>query len=37
MKLPVLGLLFKAEDTLNIRRELLIFITPTVIQAKSES
>jgi type IV pilus assembly protein PilQ len=37
MKLPVLGWLFKAEDTLNIRRELLIFITPTVIQAKSES
>ena len=37
MKLPVLGWLFKAEDTLNIRRELLIFITPTILQGKSES
>jgi len=35
--LPVLGWLFKAEDTLNIRRELLIFITPTILQGKSES
>jgi len=37
MKIPVLGWLFKAEETLNVRRELLIFITPTVLQAKSES
>jgi type IV pilus assembly protein PilQ len=37
MKIPVLGWLFKAEDTLSVRRELLIFITPTVIQGKSES
>jgi type II secretory pathway component HofQ len=37
MKIPVLGWLFKAEETTSIRRELLIFITPTVIQTKSES
>jgi type IV pilus assembly protein PilQ len=33
---PILGWLFKNQDTLNIRRELLIFITPTILQAKSE-
>ena len=37
MKVPVLGWLFKNQDTLNIRRELLIFITPTILQGKSES
>jgi type IV pilus assembly protein PilQ len=37
MKIPVLGWLFKAEDTLSVRRELLIFITPTILQGKSES
>ncbi len=37
MKIPGLGWLFKAEETLNVRRELLIFITPSVIQGKSES
>ncbi|MBP1712399.1 MAG: pilQ, partial [Deltaproteobacteria bacterium] len=34
---PILGWLFKNQDTLNIRRELLIFITPTILQAKSGS
>jgi type IV pilus assembly protein PilQ len=37
MNIPVLGWLFKNEETLNTRRELLIFINPTVIQVKSES
>ena len=37
MKVPVLGWLFKNEDTLNMRRELLIFITPTILQGKSDS
>jgi type IV pilus secretin PilQ/predicted competence protein len=37
MRLPVLGWLFKNEDTLNVRRELLIFITPTILQGPSES
>jgi type IV pilus assembly protein PilQ len=37
MNIPVLGWLFKAEETTNVRRELLIFINPTVIQVKSES
>ena len=36
MKVPVLGWLFKNQDTLNVRRELLIFITPTILQGKSE-
>ncbi len=36
MKVPVLGWLFKNQDTLNVRRELLLFITPTILQAKSE-
>jgi len=37
MNIPVLGWLFKNEETTNVRRELLIFINPTVIQVKSES
>ena len=37
MKVPVLGWLFKNQDTLNVRRELLIFITPTILQGKSDS
>ncbi|MBP1723955.1 MAG: pilQ [Deltaproteobacteria bacterium] len=37
MKVPVFGWLFKNQDTLNVRRELLIFITPTILQGKSES
>jgi type IV pilus assembly protein PilQ len=36
MKIPVLGWLFKAEDTLHTKKELLIFITPTVIQKKAD-
>lgn len=35
-KIPVLGWLFKSQETLNTKRELLIFITPTILQAKSE-
>jgi len=34
--LPIIGWLFKNVENLNIRRELLIFITPTILQAKSE-
>ena len=37
MKVPVLGWLFKNQDTLSVRRELLIFITPTILQGKSDS
>jgi len=36
MRIPVLGWLFKSEETLNVKKELLIFITPTVIQKKAE-
>jgi type IV pilus assembly protein PilQ len=36
MKIPILGWLFKSEETLNTKKELLIFITPTVIQRKAE-
>ena len=36
MKIPILGWLFKSEETLNLKKELLIFITPTVIQKKAE-
>jgi type IV pilus assembly protein PilQ len=36
MKIPILGWLFKNEETLNTKKELLIFITPTVIQKKAE-
>jgi type IV pilus secretin PilQ/predicted competence protein len=34
MHIPVLGWLFKNQDILNTKKELLIFITPTVIQSK---
>ncbi len=34
---PIIGWLFKNEDTLNVRRELLIFITPTILIGKNES
>jgi type IV pilus assembly protein PilQ len=37
MKIPVLGWLFKNKEVLNIKRELLIFITPTLMQAKAAS
>jgi type IV pilus secretin PilQ/predicted competence protein len=35
-QIPFLGWLFKSQETLNTRKELLIFITPTIIQAKTE-
>ena len=34
--LPIIGWLFKNQDTLNVRRELLLFITPTIMQGKAE-
>ena len=38
MKIPILGWLFKNQETLITKRELLIFITPTIItQAKAET
>jgi type IV pilus assembly protein PilQ len=36
MKIPVLGWLFKSQETLSTKKELLIFLTPTVIGKKSE-
>jgi type IV pilus assembly protein PilQ len=36
MKIPVLGWLFKNQEVQNIKRELLIFITPTLMSAKAE-
>jgi type IV pilus assembly protein PilQ len=36
MKVPVLGWLFKNQETTMAKRELLIFITPSVIQKKAE-
>jgi len=37
MKVPVLGWLFKNQEILSTKKELLIFLTPTVIlQKKSE-
>ncbi|NWF55085.1 MAG: type IV pilus secretin PilQ [Syntrophaceae bacterium] len=37
MKIPVLGWLFKSQEKLSVKKELLIFLTPTVIQKKSEA
>ncbi|MFH1756708.1 MAG: type IV pilus secretin PilQ [Pseudomonadota bacterium] len=37
MKIPVLGWLFKNKEVLNVKKELLIFITPTIMQAKATS
>jgi len=37
MKIPVLGWLFKNREMQNTKRELLIFITPTLMSAKAES
>jgi len=37
MKIPVLGWLFKKKEVIVTKRELLIFITPTIIQIKAES
>jgi type IV pilus assembly protein PilQ len=37
MKVPILGWLFKNQETTSAKRELLIFITPTVIQKKAET
>ena len=36
MRIPVLGWLFKSQDSAMEKKELLIFITPTVIQKKAE-
>ncbi len=36
MKVPVLGWLFKNQEKLSVKKELLIFLTPSVIQKKSE-
>jgi type IV pilus assembly protein PilQ len=36
MKVPVLGWLFKTQEKLSVKKELLIFLTPSVIQKKSE-
>jgi type IV pilus assembly protein PilQ len=36
MKVPVLGWLFKSQEKISTKKELLIFLTPTVIQKKSE-
>jgi type IV pilus assembly protein PilQ len=37
MKIPILGWLFKNQESQSVKNELLIFITPTIIQQKSES
>jgi type IV pilus assembly protein PilQ len=37
MKIPVLGWLFKNQEIQNVKRELLIFITPTLMSTKAES
>ncbi len=37
MKIPVLGWLFKNREVQNVKRELLIFITPTIMSTKAES
>lgn len=37
MKIPVLGWLFKSQEKVVQKKELLIFITPTIIQALKES
>jgi type IV pilus secretin PilQ/predicted competence protein len=37
MKIPVLGWLFKNKETVNTKKELLIFITPTLLQGKAET
>jgi type IV pilus assembly protein PilQ len=36
MKVPILGWLFKSQEKLSTKKELLIFLTPSVIQKKSE-
>lgn len=37
MKIPILGWLFKNKSVTEVKNELLIFVTPTVIQVKPES
>ncbi|MDI6753600.1 MAG: type IV pilus secretin PilQ [Thermodesulfobacteriota bacterium] len=37
MKIPVLGWLFKNQEVISTKKELLIFITPTLMQAKAGS
>ncbi|MBI5967088.1 MAG: type IV pilus secretin PilQ [Deltaproteobacteria bacterium] len=37
MKIPILGWLFKNQEVFESKKELLIFITPTIIQTKVES
>jgi type IV pilus assembly protein PilQ len=36
MKVPVLGWLFKNQEKLSVKKELLIFLTPSVIQKKQD-
>lgn len=36
-QIPILGWLFKSQETVNQKKELLIFITPTILQAKTEA
>ncbi len=36
MKVPVIKWLFKNQELLSFKRELLIFITPSVMQKKAE-
>lgn len=37
MRIPVLGWLFKNKEVQNVKRELLIFITPTIMLTKAQS
>jgi len=37
MKIPVLGWLFKSQEVTSAKRELLIFITPTILAKKAEA
>jgi type IV pilus assembly protein PilQ len=36
MKVPILGWLFKSQEKISTKKELLIFLTPSIIQKKSE-
>jgi type IV pilus assembly protein PilQ len=37
MKIPILGWLFKSQEVKNVRNELLIFVTPTILEAPTGS
>jgi type IV pilus assembly protein PilQ len=37
MQIPILGWLFKNQETESVQNELLVFITPTIIKARTES